>query len=420
MQSTPSNVLNFPKGFLWGASTSSHQIEGGNDNDWTDWEKLNADRLVAKYLSWGDGLPANKILQQEISDPLNYISGMAADHWNLYQKDFQLLKDLNLNAYRLSLEWSRIEPKPGEYNLEALARYNLMLVELRRLGIEPFVTVWHWTFPKWVAASGGFENPDNIQRFRDFSQMVATKLAGVKYWITLNEPEVYSGQSYLSGEWPPNVKSHLRYFKMMWNLTRAHIASRQAIKQANPEAQVGIAKNNSYFQPYQNKWYNRLVAALYNFVGNSLFLDKIAHNLDFIGLNYYFHHVVNIFGKTERVDPLSDLGWEMGPFGLMHTLQHLKRYKVPLYVTENGLADSQDTHREWFIKQSLINVHAAITAGADVRGYFHWSLIDNFEWDKGYWAKFGLYHVDRKTQVRTKRKSADYYAQVARTNQITL
>jgi len=406
----------FPKNFFWGASTASHQIEGGTLNDWSEWEKENAVRLAGEAELKFGYLESWPQIKGEAMNPSNYISGRACDFYNRFEEDLELAKSLNHNAFRFSIEWSRIEPERGKFDEKEIARYKRIVDSLRKKGMEPFVTLWHWTIPLWVRDQGGWESKKTADDFGEFSQKMAESFGGkVRFWITLNEPEIYSNASYLKGCWPPQKKNIFAYLKVFNNLAKAHKNVYDLIKKNDPQAQIGIAKHNIYFEAYQNKFGNRLMKKAADWWWNFRFLDKIKNKLDFIGLNYYFYSLIDEgFGKN-RNQAVSDMGWELRPEGIRHALKELKNYNKPIIITENGLADRDDKHRSWFI---LENIQKAIAQGVDVRGYLHWSLLDNFEWDKGFWPRFGLVEVDYKTMERKIRPSARLYARICKENKI--
>jgi beta-glucosidase len=400
----------FPSGFLWGASTSAHQVEGGNYNDWSEWEKENADKLAktaaSKFAHW---LPGWEEIKAQAQSPSNYLSDGAADHYNLYEQDFDLMKEIGLNAYRFSIEWSRIEPQYGTFNYKVVDHYKRVIEALKVRGIEPMITLWHWTLPLWFRDLGGWENMDAARYFSDFVNKIVGSCKDVTFWITLNEPEVYARQSYLVGDWPPQKRSLRPYLAVINNLALAHNYVVEGLKQIHPGSQVGIAQNNVYLEAAPANIINKLAVIPLNYWWNEYFLNRINSHLDFIGLNYYFHRKVNFtpyLSRPTKSLPQSDLGWQLHTEGLYHTLMGLKMYKKPVYITEHGLADAKDTLREWYLIESLTQAKRAMDEGLDLRGYMHWSLLDNFEWDKGFWPRFGLIEVDFKTQKRTIRKSA--------------
>ena len=403
--------LNFPEGFLWGAALSSHQVEGNNFNDWSEWERENAERLaqIASRKEWPDYILQNypNPLQEE-----NYLSGSACDHYNLFEKDFEIAKFLGQNAHRFSLEWSRLEPEEGKFSQEALEHYQQVILALRRQGLEPFVTLNHWTLPLWLVKKGGWQNSGAVKSFAQFTDFVARAFKDeVVFWLTLNEPLVYILHCYLKNLWPPQKKNFYLSFKVLMNLISAHKSAFNIIKSFNPQAKVGLAENNVYFEDG--------LSFLAHWLVNRQFLDLIGRRMDFIGLNYYFHKKFRGFRFVESESKnKSDLGWEIYPEGLYHVLKNLKRYHRPIYITENGLADAQDAQRAEFIKEHLKWVHRAISEGGDVRGYFYWSLLDNFEWDKGFWPRFGLVEVDYKTKERKIRQSALEYAKICKENRL--
>jgi beta-glucosidase len=407
----------FPKNFFWGASTSSHQIEGGNINDWSQWEAQSADRLAKESELKFSHLASWPQIRGEAMNSSNYISGQACDHYNRFEEDLEIARILNHNAFRFSIEWSRIEPRRGEFDEKEINHYVRVVDSLREKGMEPFVTLWHWTIPLWARDQGGWGNSRIIDDFSRFAQKISQSLAGkVKYWIILNEPEVYAGNSYLKGFWPPQKRNVFAYSKAFNNLAKAHKKVFDLIKKSDPEVQIGVAKHNIYFEAYQNRFGNRLMKRVIDWWWNFRFLDKIKDKLDFIGLNYYSHNLIDEgFGKNRNRE-VSDMGWELYPEGIYQVLKELNKYGKPIIITENGLADFNDEHRGWFILETLKNILKAIDKGIDVRGYLHWSLLDNFEWDKGFWPRFGLVEVDYKTMERKIRPSARLYARICKEN----
>jgi len=391
------NLLKFPEGFLWGAATSAHQVEGGNTNDWSEWEKSE------KRINY---------LESKGLNPKDYISGIACDHYNRYKEDFNLAKAMNNNAHRFSIEWSRVESEEGKFNQAEIEHYRDVIKVLRARGMEPFITLWHWTMPIWFAKMGGFEKQKNIKYFVRFCEKIVGEFKDdVKFWIVLNEPEIYTGLSYLKGTWPPQKKNFFSYLKIFKNLICAHRTVFLTIKQADIRAQVGIAKNNIYFKGW--------LAPIANWWWNFYFLNRIKNHQDFIGLDYYFYNrIKGLKFNQNKNEKTSDLGWRIYPEGIYHVLKDLKKYNKPIYITENGLADAKDEKRAEFIKEHLQWIYKAITDGVDIRGYFYWSLLDNFEWDKGFWPRFGLIEVDYKTLERKPRPSSKIYGEIAETNGI--
>ncbi len=401
----------FPKDFLWGAATASHQVEGNNHNDWSEWEKANAERLASesKQSFWWN--PNWQKFEPEATDPANYLSGTACDHWNRYAEDFDILKDLGLDAYRFSIEWSRIEPEEGKFDEASLEHYREMIAALRARNIKPFVTLWHWTLPLWLAKKGGVDASHFTDCFVRYAKKVAETIGqDVHFWVTLNEPDVYTGHSRLRGAWPPQEKSYSSAFRIYRKLARTHRLTYRAIKNMYPSAQIGIAKHNIWFEAANGRWINRVLKACIDQLWNYWFLQMISAEQDFIGLNHYNHHRIDGWFNRNENKVQTDFGWEYYPNSLYHALVELRKYQKPIYITENGIADASDELRRKFIPAAVSAVEKAIADGIDVRGYFYWSLLDNFEWDKGYWLKFGLVAVDRSTQKRTVRESARQYS----------
>lgn len=402
-------VSTFPKDFLWGASTSSHQIEGGNVNNWSEWENKTAEERAQRARN-NRIIP--KHLREEAFNPERRKSGVASDSFHRWKDDIKVMKEIGLNSYRFSIEWSRIFPKKGVVSREGLAYYRDLIKELRNNCIEPMVTCWHWTIPIWVdKEEGGFLDRRTDAHFREYMKVIAENFAkDVKYWIVLNEPESIASKSYLLGDWPPckrNVLSavYFYYFRMVeW-----HKIGYEEIKRVNPKALVGMAKPNVYIEPYNRHIWNVGIAKLGHFLFGELYLKRIDKYLDYLGLNYYFHSKVGIRGERNDNDRLSDFGWWMRPDSIYNVLINMKKFNHPIIITENGLADSKDQYRGWWLDKTFEAMRRALEEGVDLRGYMHWSLIDNFEWAEGFWPKFGLVEIEQGTFNRKIRKSGYYY-----------
>ncbi|HVM77223.1 MAG TPA: family 1 glycosylhydrolase [Candidatus Paceibacterota bacterium] len=397
--------------FFFGAATSSHQVEGNNHNNWSKWERENAKRLTAaaQKKTWDDHIRAGypNPLQEE-----NYISGRAADHYNRFREDFDIAKSLGHNAHRFSIEWSRVEPEEGVFDEKELEHYRAVIRELRNRDIEPFVTIWHWTLPLWLSRKGGVMDRRFPAYFRRFTETLVRAFGNdVRFWITINEPEIVMANSYYKGQWPPQKRNAWLTFRGLHTLMRAHRSAYDAIKAATPEAQVGPVMDMVHFEADEGL-INHLLKRLADRMWNSYFFLGVMDTADFIGLNFYFHNRISRWYGRNRNERISDMGWELYPESLYHLLLELKLlFGKPIYITENGLADNRDKHREYFIAEHLSAMKKAIEKGVDVRGYFHWSLLDNFEWDSGFWPRFGLVEIDYKTMERRIRPSALKYKQ---------
>jgi len=402
----------FPADFYFGASTSSHQVEGGCLNDWSEWEKRNAKRLAGESVKFSN-LKSWSRIELEAIEPENYISGIAADHYTRYEEDLDIAGKIGINAYRFSIEWSRVEPMRGVWDPDQINHYSKMIAAMRERGIEPFVTIWHWTLPLWLSGIGGVTHRDFPELFSRFAAKLAEEFSGqVKYFITINEPEIYSLNGYLKGVWPPQKKGFRWYKKSINSLISSHILAYDEIKKRIPDSVVGPACNMANFESGKG-FVNRIITTFAERFWNRYFINHVKSKIDFIGVNYYFHNRINYgFNKNENKS-VSDLGWELYPQGIEQVLDNLKGYNLPIYITENGLADQCDEHRAWFIEVTLRSVMKSIENGTNVKGYFHWSLMDNFEWDKGFWPRFGLIEIDRKDLSRRIRvESCDRYREI--------
>ena len=402
------------KQFFWGASTASHQVEGGTHNQWSEWEKANANRLAdsaQQRLGW---LPNYNDIKAQAKNPNNYISGNAVEHYLRYKEDFALAKQLNLNALRFGIEWSRIEPKQGKWDQDAIDHYKNYITEMHRVGLEPFITLWHWTMPVWFANMGGFTKKSNIKFFERYVKKISDELLGdVNYVITINEPNVYATFSYILGNWPPQQKSLITGLRVYNNLATAHKRAYKIIKSSYPDINISAAQQIVNSKPFRkNNIIDKTMARMANYTWHWWWLNKTQKYHDFIGINFYFTDYYKGFKRHNPKTPLNDLGWYMEPSGIVEILaQVAKRYKKkPIIITENGCPDAKDDFRQWWLEQTMQALEQAKQQNIPVKGYLHWSLVDNFEWADGWWPKFGLIEVDRKTLKRTIRPSAETWA----------
>jgi len=407
--------LRFPKRFLWGVSTSAHQVEGNTHNQWSVWELENA-RSLAKQAEYKlDELPVWDDIQAASTDPNNYVSGAATNHYELYKVDFKATAAMGMNAFRFSIEWSRLEPQEGEWNQDEIAHYREYLLELRRQKLEPVVTLMHWTLPVWFADMGGFEKRSNVKYFERFARKVFEEFGmHLRYVVTFNEPEVYVGQGWLEGVWPPNIRSPFRAYLVYRNIAYAHRRIYKLARSTNRRFRVGLSKNIVHFTRGDNKIRTKIVIHFHRYVADYWFLRRVKRKTDWLGVNYYFtRHYENGHMVHNMDAPLSDVGWEMEPANIQFVLERIfAKYKKPIIVTENGVADMHDKYRKWWISQTLVAMHKSMKNGVDLHGYLHWSLLDNFEWASGKWPRFGLLEVDYTTYRRTPRSSAIWFSKV--------
>jgi beta-glucosidase len=424
--------LAFPAGFRWGVATSSHQCEGGTtNNQWYAWEQ-------AGHIKTGDHV------------------GLACDWWANAEADFDRAQAMGLNALRLSLEWSRIEPRMGEFDPSAVTRYRQMLRALRERGIEPLVTLHHFTHPIWFEERGAFLAPDAVERFTRYAEHVVQELGDLcDFWCTINEPNVVCTFGYQIGDFPPGRRGDVRAtIRAQAAMAQAHAAAYRAIHRAQPAARVGWAHHFNIFDPARpGSQMDRLVARLQDDGFNEFFpravrlgdaafplnllagdLSDVRGTCDFMGINCYgrdlvtFDHRIptELFGRrfTRPNAPQGDSGvghlyGEIYPAGIGRIIERVRGFDKPIYITENGIADRDDRLRPWVIVEATRAMHAALARGVDVRGYYHWSLVDNFEWVEGWGLRFGLIALDPATQERIPRPSAALYAAIAHANTLT-
>jgi beta-glucosidase len=414
-------------------STSSYQFEGDNHNSqWAAWEK--AGRIN-----------------------LGYRCGLACDWWHNAEDDFDRAKEMGINALRLSVEWSRVEPREGEWDREAIARYKQMLRGLRQRGIQPIVTLHHFSHPWWFEQKGAFLSPDAERLFERFTRCVVGECGELcQFWVTFNEPNVYGALGYVVGEFPPGQKAQVvNALRAQASMGRAHAAAYYAIHEMQPTSQVGWAQNYLVFQPANpTSRLDRWVAALTSELFNESFMKLVEHgrlpfplNLadgdvrrvagtcDFVGLNVYSRFNVafdtsyasQLFGRVFVPPgvPQGDHGAE-NPYGEAYPpaisvgVKRATRMGKPIYILENGVPDSEDRIRPWVLVNAVRELRTLLSEGYDVRGYFHWSLTDNFEWSEGWGLRFGLYSVDPQTQERRIRRSGELYRKIVKSNGLSV
>lgn len=415
-------LTGLPRTFLLGTATAAHQVEGGNvHNDWAAFEA-----------------EPGRIKNGEKS-------GRACDSWNLLDEDIALLRELGATSYRFSIEWSRIEPTEGQFDEAAWTHYQVQLQKLKAAGIVPMVTLLHFTLPQWLAQRGGLIAPDFPQRFARFVTEAVTRYAAdVTLWCTINEPNVQMYQGYVIGIFPPAKKSNAEAAQAFAGLLRAHAAAAKVLRKHDPDAQIGVAMNLVALQPAR-RWnlLDWVSSGLAEAAFNWAFYDSIAAgriqfhppgfpaidepladlrgSVDFFGANYYRRDLVRfspgapgLVTTTGGPNPRSDLDWEIYPEGLYDLLKAAHaRYRLPIYVTENGLADASGDKRADYLRRHLYAVARAAQDGVPVRGYYHWSLLDNFEWAEGFTPRFGLYKMDYKTLARTPSPGVAAFRQIA-------
>jgi beta-glucosidase len=416
-----------PRGFLWGTATAAHQVEGNNtNNNWWAWEQQPG----------------------RIQD--GHTSGLACDWWGgRWREDFDRAAETAQNAHRFSVEWSRIQPTPDKWDEEALERYREMLRGLLERNMNPMVTLHHFTDPLWLEEKGGWESPEVVGYFEKFVRKTVEALKSyVTWWCTINEPNVYATSAYASTEFPPGRHNINTAFRVMVNQARAHAAVYRTIHELQPEARVGIAIHYRSMVPARawsplDKRLTRLLGRLFNDLFPRAFKDGVVHTLtsrvrvpeargtqDFLGINYYSRDYVafnlfkpgQLFGRRFfRPDAeLSPTGFIANePEGLFEAIQWGTQFGLPIVITENGVEDSADRLRPRYTVQHIRQMWRAVNFNWPVKGYFHWSLVDNFEWERGWTQRFGLWELDYETQARRKRPSADLYAEICRANGIT-
>lgn len=395
-------------------ATSAFQLEGSPYADWTSWD----------------------IALSERPD--------VTDHYSLYKQDLALLTDLGVNAYRFSLEWSRMQPRENVWDEKAIEHYRDVVAILRSCSIEPMVTLHHFTHPLWFIKKYPWHEDASVEKFLEYVEKIVSTLSEVKFWITFNEPYVLVLGGYFEGCTPPAIRNVALGIKALSNILRAHASAYDIIHSVCPGAQVSVAHNMAALAPWK-RWnpLDILLARIARHFYNHSMLDAfltgtlriklpfreekrislpIKGKLDFFGVNYYtrIHMRFNPFKKMgaemRHLDiggyGLTDMGWEIHPRGLEKVLRYASRLNVPLMITENGIATRDSQKKITFMKRHIDVIERCLSEGMDVRGYFYWSLIDNYEWLQGLDAHFGLYRVDFDTLQRTPTNAASYYSYI--------
>lgn len=410
--------LHFPSNFVWGVATSAQQVEGCHlNNSWTQWE-----------------------LDGNVKEPC----GTTCDHWNRYKEDIKLIKALGANTYRFSIEWSKIEQKPGIFDEKALDHYEAVCDELVANGIKPAVTLHHYTDPIWFMDKGGFEAIKNSTYFVDFCAHVFARLhKKVAFWFTFNSPCGYAANGYYRGATPPGKKSMQLSAEVFKNVLETHVQVYQRLKAmpGGEQSRIGILKNIYQLEPYcswnpldckacsfgsqlQNTcFYDFFTTGTYKvyipWMVNVTYTNKRApKSLDFIGLNYYGHTYMKNFSICTPKDEekTQNANYTLYPEGMYQAIAEISEkiaepLHIPIYITENGIATNDEAKRDRFYRRYLYAISKAIEDGYDVRGYITWTLMDNYEWGT-YKKKYGLYKVDFATQERQLKSGATFLMSV--------
>jgi len=381
--------IHFPDAFLWGTATSGYQIEGGDAN--TDWYRFERDPESGTAEPCGD----------------------ACDSWNRYEEDLDIIQSLGLNAYRFSIEWSRIEPTKGEISQSALEHYRDVIAGCRRRSILPVVTLHHFTLPLWVADAGGFESPEIVKWIGNYAKVVGEALGdGIGIACTVNEPNIVALMGYLMASFPPKVSSWERFVDVNRVMRACHVAMRDALRAGPGNYPIGFALSMQEYEAVDGG--DDLVNSLRQEMEDE-YLRSCSGD-DFIGVQCYTKIIIDANGLVENFDgERTEMGYLFWPRCVEYTVRRAAQFTdLPIIVTENGIGTNDDDQRIRYLLEALKGLKEVQDEGVDVRGYFQWSLLDNFEWTFGYRPKFGIVAVDRTTFARSPKPSAQWYGEAAR------
>jgi beta-glucosidase len=422
----PTATYTFPAGFIWGTATSAFQVEGNSP--------------ASNWVAWTN--EPGRILQG--TKP-----GLACDWWGgRWKEDFDRAAEAGQNAHRLSVDWARIQPAEDRWDEDALDHYRQIVRGAVERGLLPMVTLHHFTNPLWLSEMGGWTNPKSAQFFEAFVRKTVEALKEyVSLWVTINEPNIYYFNGYFTGEFPPGHHGDLEsVFQVLCNMLRGHAAAYRTIHEIQKNARVGFAHHHRPLSAAR-RWmpFDRLLAHYGSMIMNAFPLalregkvrfmlkqtsiPEAAHTQDFFGLNYYafeelkfvLNPAVNFFQYTFPPDAeVSSSGFMANlPLGMFASLRWARQFNVPILVTENGIEDADDDLRQHYLVEHVHQLWRAVTFSWPVKGYFHWSQVDNFEWERGWSQRFGLWGLNTQTQARVRRKSVDIYAEICRTNGIS-
>ncbi|CDK31018.1 glycoside hydrolase family 1 protein [Candidatus Babela massiliensis] len=410
--------------FNWGFAICEYQNSGQehcSNSNWADWEN-------SKFSNGNSHIKEAQV------------SGKSCDFWNNYKKDIELMKEMGVSSLRFSVAWDKIEPEQGKFDENALQHYQDLCEELIKSGIKPLISLHHFVHPRWFEQLGGFEKEENIKYFVRFSKKVFNRLSDkVDLWCTINEPNVFMLQGYIRGVFPPGKINPYIALKVLRNLLKAHTEVYKKLKSLPNgfESQIGFIHQYLKFNAYRGWNVIEHIPGLYlNYIVNYLTLNflktgkysvpglnyeaDIERPLDYIGLNYYSRALLKsqlslsepIVATCYPDEIMTDMPYAIYPRGFYQAIKDVASIGVPVYITENGIADQKDDRREKFITGYLQAMFDAIKEGVDVRGYYYWTFTDNFEWDEGFLMKFGIFKVNCETQERTFRQGANYLKQV--------
>ncbi len=422
-----SEELTFPKDFVFGVSTAAYQVEGHIENDWSEWERAG-----------------------KCKDP-SHRCGRGVDHWNRFEEDVRLAADVGAGAFRISLEWARIEPTRGRFDEAAIDSYRQRLLKMRAAGIRPVVTLHHFTHPQWFHRECPWHEPQSVEAFRRYAKVCAKILKGVDAMVlTFNEPMVLLLGGYIDGQIPPGLKDGKLAMRAIGNIARCHVAAREELLSECGKTEIGTSQNVLSFAP-DRFWHpiDRAISRLASEAYNHAFLRALCEgelrifmpgvastrqkidggrdSVDFIGLNYYTRAHLRFVPRPPFLEfkyrdinkrGLTHIGWEDYPEGFSQLLLEAKQYGLPVWITENGIDDRVGDRRPGYLYSHWKQLLGAVKQGVDVRGYLYWALMDNFEWLEGWGPRFGLYRVDFETLERVPTPACHYFRQTAHSKRL--
>lgn len=404
----------FPKNFLWGASINAHQVSGSKHSQWSIWEVENAKSLAAQAPYRYDELSKWTEAKKELVRPSNYVSGHSSSHASLSNSDFDMARQLGLNSIYFNIEWSDIQPTPDGWDSQKVDYYREYIKQLKARKLEPIVSMFDVTLPEWFVEAGGFTKRRNLKFFVEFVERFLEELrTPIKYLVTINNPVEYARKSYYEGLWPPQLTSQKSTWRTIDNLAVAHNQIAKRLHAKYPRLKISLAIKSDYYYPGDDSRLSVRSSGWMQYLNDDYLLRKVIKRCDFVAVSYFASKRVYGYRVHGPDDDPSDVDISMNPSDLEQVVERLAtKYHRPILVTGSGIADAEDLYRKKWLAQTVLATQRAIAKGVPVVGFVYYSLLDGFEWEMGFWPRYGLIEVRYKDKQRRLRPSAVWYARV--------